>query len=137
MTTCNATCKWAVTGHTDAAKRIYDAVNIAWYVFSYDCVGKWMAFKLEDGRGDHEVYPTKRDAIRHVSDELLYAFLVIHPDGMGLCEAEIMLDFTRSAVKAGFRLADPDRSDGGPDIIPRIGTENIHAQIRALKKAGG
>lgn len=134
---CVATCKWGPLGHTDPAKRIFDAVMLAWTAYGYDAVGKWMAFKLEDGRGDHSLYPSKRDAILHAPDELLCAFIMIHPGGMGLCEAEIMLDFTRSAVKAGFRLADPDAKNGGPGIIPRIGTENVHAQIRALKRAGG
>lgn len=131
--TCGVSCQYSGR-HTDAAKRISDAAMMAWTVYGWDSVRKWMSFKLEDGRTDHGLYPSKRDAVRHVPNELAYAFICLHPGGMGLCEAEIMLQFTRKAVKAGFRLADPDSPHGGRDVIPRISTEKIHAQLRALTR---
>ena len=135
---CGSQCRYSVKGHSDAAKRISDAATLAWVFRGWDgSVGKWMAFKLEDGSTDHTVYDTKRDAILHVSNELNYAFFKLHPMGMTVCEAEIMLQFTRDAVKRGFRLADPDKKNGGTDIIPRIGSENVSNQLYALRKVGG
>lgn len=134
---CGAQCRYSVRGHSDAAKRISDAATLAWVFRGWDgSVGRWMAFALEDGSTDHSVYDTKRDAVLHVSNELNYAFFKLHPMGMSICEAEIMLQFTRDAVKRGFRLADPDKANGGPDLIPRIGSEKVSNQLYALKGRG-
>jgi hypothetical protein len=134
---CGRQCRY--TGrHTDAAKRISDAAILAWTFHGWDgTVGRWMAFSLEDGSTDHVIYDRKRDAVSHQSDEFKFLYLRLHPMGMPVCEAEIMLEFHRNAYKAGFRLADPDKASGGPDIIPRIGSELITSQIRTLRKAGG
>lgn len=132
--TCGRQCRYG-GNHSDAAKRISDAANLAWVFGGWDgTVGRWMAFKLEDGSTDHAIYDTKRDAIRHVSDELTYAFFKLHPMGMSVCESEIMLQFTRDAVKRGFRLVDPDAQNGGPDLIPRIGSEKVNNQLYALRE---
>jgi len=96
-----------------------------------------MAFSLSDGTTDHVLYPRKQDCVSHQTDEFKFLYLRMHPMGMPVCEAEIMLDFHRKAYAAGFRLADPDKASGGPDIIPRIGSELIHSQINVLRKAGG
>jgi len=138
--TCGQACRYGrrPQGHSDAAKRISDAARTAWTFRGWDCVGRWMSFRLSDGVTNHDVYDTKRDAIRHVDNELRYCYIKLHPQGMSVCEAEIMLEFTRKAVDAGFRLADPDSATGGPDIIPRIGHVDVFAQLRALtRKAGG
>lgn len=132
--TCIQSCRLAFAGHTDAAKRISDAMILAWEADGWDSVGKWMSFRLDDGSTDHVLYPSKYDAVRHVSNEMLYAFLKTHPAGMGVCEAEIMLAFIRGAVEKGFRLADPDRRDGGHDIIPRIGTAEALDQLFNLRR---
>src|SRR5579871_5939449 len=96
--------------HTDAAKRISDAIAVVWVAMHWDCVGKWMAFRLSDGQvhDNYAVYPDKRTAVRHVDNELRYLFVKLHPMGMPVCEAEIMLQFTRKAISNGFRLTDPD-----------------------------
>src|SRR6185437_15721115 len=99
---CGQQCRYSIKGHSDAAKRISDAATLAWVFRGWEgSVGKWMAFKLEDGSTDHTVDDTKRDAILHVSTELHYAFFTLHPWGMTVCESEIMLQFTRDAVKRG------------------------------------
>jgi len=135
---CGSQCRYSIKGHSDAAKRISDAATLAWVFRGWDgSVGRWMAFSLEDGSTDHTVYDSKRDAVRNVANELNYAFFKLHPMGMSVCEAEIMLQFTRDAVKRGFRLADPDAMNGGPDIIPRIGSDKVSNQLYALRKAGG
>lgn len=122
-------------GHTDAAKRASDMTVQRWTDHGWDgYVGTWMSFALADGRSDGILYPTKRAAIRHVPDEFRFMYIKMHPGGMTPCEAEIMLMFHRNAYDAGFRLADPDKKDGGPDLIPRIGTETVQAQIQALRR---
>lgn len=133
--TCGQSCRYAGLGHSDAAKRISDAVNLAWTAHGWDgFVGHWMAFTLAQGLTDHVLYPTKHAAITHVSDEFRHLYLKMHPMGMPVCEAEIMLTFYRQAYDNGFRLADPDHKDGGREIIPRIGTSEIKNQIRLLRK---
>jgi hypothetical protein len=137
---CGRQCRYGSTpkGHSDAAKRISDAATLAWVFHGWDgSVGRWMAFALEDGATDHTIYDSKRDAVLHVANELNYAFFKLHPMGMSVCEAEIMLQFTRDAVKRGFRLVDPDKMNGGPDLIPRIGSDTVSRQLYALRKAGG
>lgn len=139
---CGASCKYSALrggpGHSDAARRISDAIALTMVGASdpWTYVGKWMAFSLADGRvhDNYAVYPDKRTAVRHVTHELRYMFVKLHPGGMPICEAEIMLQFTRDAVSRGFRLTDPDAAHGGRDIIPRISTENITAQMRALTR---
>lgn len=122
--------------HTDAAKRISDSTMLAWTTYEWGSVGKWMAFKLEDGRNTdgYGLHSSKRDAVLRQDNELRYLFVKLHPMGMAVCEAEIMLQFTRKATANGFRLADPDAAHGGRDIIPRIATEDIAAQLRALTR---
>lgn len=126
-------CPGRAIGHTDPAKRISDATLLHWVAGKWDTVGKWMAFKLQDGRSDNVLYDNKRDAVRHQSDEFLCMYVKLAPGGMNVCEAEAMLKFTRQAYNNGFRLPDPDARSGGPDLIPRVGMEKVKAQIRALK----
>jgi hypothetical protein len=131
--TCDAQCRYRFTKHTDAAKRISDATILAWTATGWDgYVGHWMTFTLDAGITDHVLYPRKIDAVRHVSDEFRNIYLKMQPGGFPLCAAEVMLNFHRQAYENGFRLVDPDAQDGGPDIIPRIGTNEIHQQISAL-----
>ena len=122
------------SGHTDPAKRISDATLLQWVAGKWNCVNKWMAFKLEDGRTDNVLYDSKRDAVRHQLDEFLCMYVNLQPGGMNVCEAEAMFKFTRQAYSNGFRLPDPDAKSGGPDLIPRIGTDKLTAQIRALTR---
>jgi len=91
-----------------------------------------MAFRLQDGKWDGALYDSKRDAVRHQSNEFYAFYVKIHPGGMHVCEAEVMLKVHRQMYDRGWRLADPDAKTGGPDIIPRIGMEKIKAQIQAL-----
>lgn len=117
--------------HTDAARRMSDGACIAWAVYNFDSVGKFMAFKLEDGSTNHDLYPSKADAVRH-NDEFTHCFIRLHPAGMTVCEAEIMLKFHRQAYDAGFRLTDPDKANGGKELIPRITSEGILGQLRTM-----
>lgn len=109
---------------------------LAWDADEWASVGKFMAFKLADGSTDHAVYPSKKDAVRHVSNEFHYCFIQLHPGGMSPCEAHIMLTFYRKAYDSGFRLADPDDRNGGRNLIPRIGEREVLGQISALNRKG-
>jgi hypothetical protein len=89
------------TGHGDDAKRISDAVNqhtqsaalgIVWETVQ----GKYMAFSLNDGRTNGELYDYMADAVRH-NEQTTHFYLRIRADYMTLCEAEIMLSFHRKA----------------------------------------
>jgi hypothetical protein len=120
-------------GHSDEAKRISDATTLQWVAGKWDTVGRFMSFKLEDGRSDNTLYDSYRDAVRHAGhNEMLYMFVKLHPGGMNVCEAEAMLKFNRQAHSNGFRMPDPDHREGGHTLIPRIGMEKVQAQVRAL-----
>lgn len=120
--------------HSDAAKRMSDATRLAWEALGWDgTVGKWMAFKLEDGSTNNDVYDRKQEAVRH-NDEFRHCFIRLHPFGMNPCEAQIMLKIHRDAYDAGFRLADPDSKTGGKDIILRTPAEKLAQQMRSLSK---
>jgi hypothetical protein len=133
-----AGCQMRAMGHTDAAKRVCDSVNMytvamganwAWE----NAVGRWMAFKLEDGSTDNTLYGTKQDAVRNQSDEFMCMYLRLGAGGMNICEAEIMLKMHRKAYSTGFRwYPDRDSRSGGLSIIPRIGTSEVQDQIRGI-----
>lgn len=131
-----AGCPWRAKGHSDAAKRISDATMLHWVALHWACTKYWVAFRLEDGRSpdNNTLYDSKRDAVRHQSDEFLSMYVKLHPGGHNVCETEAMLKFTRQAYLNGYRLPDPDHRHGGPDLIPRIGMDKIQNQIRALRR---
>lgn len=120
-------------GHTDEAKRASDIAVMHWLANGMDAVNGWMAFRLIDGQSDMALYPSKSVAIAYQKgDEFLYMYLPLHPGGMNVCEAEVMLSVHRRAYQNGFRLVDPDKKNGGVNIIPRIGAAEVAQQIRAL-----
>jgi len=108
-----------------------DIATQKWTDEGWDSVGRFMAFRLDNGSSDKVLYPAKKAAVRH-NDEFRHCFIRLHPGGMTACEAQIMLAFHRKAYDAGFRLADPEHAHGGRDLIPRIGAEKIAAQIQGL-----
>jgi hypothetical protein len=120
-------------GHTDAAKRVSDVSVMHWAALEWESVHKWMAWRLDTGISDNNLYVSKSEAIRaQKGDEFLYMYLPQHPGGMHVCEAEIMLTLHRKAYDNGFRLVDPDSKNGGRGIIPRISTADVSDQVRAL-----
>ncbi len=121
-------------GHSDAAKRISDTVNLHWAAGWDACIGKWIAFRLADGTGGHQLYDRKRDAVRDQSDEMLCLYLKIVPGGMDICEAEILLRTHRQLYDNGFRLHDPDDRYGGKDFIPRVAGEHRARTLRMLRR---
>lgn len=83
---------------TDAGQRIVDAVNLA-LVANTDTltnVGKWMAFKLEDGSTDHTIYDHKQDAVNDKKSRAKdYCYLKIDPQGIPLKHALHFLKINR------------------------------------------
>lgn len=127
-------CPRRALGHTDAAKRIADACTLHWVAQHWDSTKYWVAFRLEDGRSpdNNTLYDSKRDAVRHQSDEFLCLYVKLQPGGVNVCQAEAFLKMNRQAYLNGYRMADPDHKKGGRDIIPRIGSDKASNQIRAL-----
>lgn len=124
------------TGHTDAAKRISDATILHSIANGWDVNKYWVAFRLEDGRSpdNNTLYDSKRDAVRHQMDEFLCLYVKLQYGGFNVCQAEAYLKIHRQAYLNGYRLADPDHRKGGRDIIPRIGSDKLSAQIQALRR---
>lgn len=124
--------------HDDAEKRVSDTLNLHWAAAlagAFDStIRKWVAFRLSDGTEGMQLYDSKRDAVRHVSDENLYMFICIAPGGMGICEAAIQLKIHRQLYDNGARLADPDHVRGGPDFITRVAAEHRVRTLRLLQK---
>jgi hypothetical protein len=86
----------------------------------WDAIGKFCAIALQDGSSDHVLYDHRKDAVRHQHhNEQWYCFVKIVPLAMTTCEAQIFLDFHRSAYDAGFRLVDPEHPRGGRELIVR------------------
>lgn len=127
-------CQMGALGHTDAAKRVSDAVQQHFAIMGFDCARMWIACRLDNGKGGQTLYDSKRDAIRHQLDEYLAMYICLTGAPMSVCEAEILLATHRKAYDAGFRMADPDTAAGGKTIIPRIALEHQLATITALER---
>ena len=107
-------------GHTDAAMRTAENVNMHYQALGWPAVGKWCAIALQDGGSDHVLYEHRVEAVRHQHhNEQWYCYVKIRPGAMGICEAEMFLEFHRKAYDAGFRLVDPEHPKGGREIILR------------------
>ena len=131
----NDLCRHHPRGHSDDAKRMSDTTILAWTVYGWDgFVGKWMMFHLADGKSDAVMYPSKLAAIQHSVNEKYCMYLCMHPGGMTPCEAEIMLSLHRKARTRDIATPSLELPKGGRDLIPRIATEQITAQLRALMK---
>lgn len=108
----------------ECGKRMSDAINMYRTNMPWEFVSdKWMAFRLSDGTSDGVLYDSKRDAVRHQVHEMLccYIAFVNLMGGANAYGCAVMLNFTRDAYDAGFRLPDPDDVHGGRDVAPTAG----------------
>lgn len=122
-------------GHTDAAKRVSDEVNLHLAAAGRMAYGQWIAVALADGSSDHVLYASRRAAVIHQHhNEQYFAYVRLIPHRMTVCEAEAFLRLHRLAYDNGFRLTDPDAPGGGAEIIPRITQEEFGAQLGALER---
>lgn len=127
-----AECTHRGFGHTDAANRMSDTVNQIYANHGWDCVGRYIAFRLADGNADRTVYDTFRDAVRH-NDQSRHK--VIRLPGsmyMHICEAEIQLRLARQAADSGFQFTDPDARDGGRTQIAPITTKGVNRLVSTM-----
>jgi hypothetical protein len=95
---------------TDSAKRMAEAVGLA-VVFHPEEVwhSGWMAFALADGSTNHTIYPSKTEAIAHMSNEFLYAYLNLRNciGGMPVKDAQLWLDLHRHLYDNSGQMINP------------------------------
>lgn len=105
----------------DAAQRASDVINTYIAHRGWDELkDKWLAFRMDTGENDANLYDSKRDAVRHQANEFqrfYISFRGLGPGGSNARELAIVFGFQREAYKAGFRLPDPDADDGGPEVL--------------------
>ena len=113
---------------TDAARRMSDHIN-ARLAFSdpWEIRNCWMAFRLQDGSTDGNLYDSKPDAMRHVSDYKYWAFFCFRNclNGANPFDCQVFLEYNRHLYTNGGQLPDPDARHpqnsrlitGGPDLI--------------------
>lgn len=131
-------CKFHPRGHSDAAKRCADQVNLHYAANElgmWDAVGKWIAIKLEDGGSDGTAYDTKRDAVRHQFDEFLCCYIRLIGMRMDVCEAEVFMETNRRLYDAGMRMTDPDAQSGGRQLIQSNRADTRRQVLEILRNA--
>jgi hypothetical protein len=82
--------------YSDAAKRLSEAINLHIHAQGDAAFFKIVAFRLDTGASDGNLYDNRDDAIRHVrSKPGVWAFATIHPTGTNPREAESALRWAR------------------------------------------
>lgn len=128
-------CRWKGEAHTDAAKRISDYTYLHKVAAGADAAGKFIACRLDDGRGGETLYDTHFDAVRHhPSDHMLYCYLRLRYEGMSVCDAELYLYVNRQAYDNGFRLTDPDDPKQNRTLIPRVDPQHQLKTLQGLRR---
>ena len=117
---------------TDAARRAFDIVNSYVHFTEFEHRVKcWVVLRLADGGSDGTLYESRREAVRHQSDEKLCAYFSYRNSPNGFAsrkDAQLYLDYHRMAYDQGFRLPDPDASNGGPELIMPTAREQLMLQ---------
>lgn len=119
--------------HSDAARHCSDAVNTHVTALGWEATKRWVAVRLSDGISDGVLYDTRRDAIRHQLHETQCAYICITPGGMNPCQAESYLKMHRQIYDAGAHFIDPDRADGGTEVIRRLTRKDQASQMTAIR----
>lgn len=121
----------------DAAKRLSDLVNNIVVFQPLDVVThSWIAVRLSDGSYDGTLYDSRFEAVRHQTYEQQCAYVHLSQamGGMHIREAYAFLKFHRDAYDAGLKLSDPERPNGGFDLITPITNEDVRSQIRRMRR---
>lgn len=117
---------------TDAARRAYDIIRAYVHFVPFEeRVRSWVALRLADGGSDGTLYESRREAVRHQSDEKLCAYFSYRnaPNGFASQkDAQLYMDYHRMTYDQGHRLPDPDDRHGGPELIMPTAREQIMAQ---------
>jgi len=114
---------------SDAAKRAAGIINgYAAFMDRDELMSKYVAIRLSDGGSDGSLYDSKRDAVRHQSDEKLCAYISFRnlPLETTPKEMEVFLRFNREAYDKGFRLTDPDDQRGGREVLMTTGQHDYY-----------
>ena len=116
----------------DAGQRIHDTVTL--HILANPdrmaVVGKWCAFRLDDGRSDNTLYDTKDDAVRAQKGRSKdHCYLKITPDGITAHEAGRFLMINRHPL---IDTTAPEEVIN-PKIFPRF--SNLSTGQRAELKA--
>lgn len=123
--------------NNDAAKRISDTVSLHLVATTdlMENVGKWCAFKLEDGTSNNDIYDTKDDAIRfQKSDPRLFCYLQITPDGISPKDAWHFLKASRWVSKVqGYMDTTAPEEIVNPVLYPRY-SNMTRSQKRRLAR---
>jgi hypothetical protein len=95
---------------TDRGRRAADLINMYRNSLPYDDLKtKWMAFRLEDGSSDGNIYDTCKEAIDHqkFEQECWYVSFVNLVAGATAGDCERMLAFYAYVYKRGGRFVPP------------------------------
>lgn len=130
----------ATSEQYNSAKRCSEIVN--GYAVAYPAdqlYNSWIAIKLADGDSDGVLYDTRRNAVRHQTDEKTCAYLSLRsaPGGMTVKDAFLFLAYHRAAYDAGYRLPDPDDMHGGREMVMPIERSAVDSQISRLMRSAG
>lgn len=133
----NHTSMCRILRHSDAAKRASGEYNTHYVCGGSGAIGHWIAVSLQDGSSDHQLYATKREAVRHQHhNEKNFAFVQIQPQSMPVCDAEVLLFAHRKMVESGVTLIDRDAPSGGREVIRRLAREDMRNQLRSIRNGG-
>lgn len=131
--TCQCDRHWGIGKakcYPDEAKRFADTVSLHLTALGGDAIGQWIAVALSDGRSDNTLYPSRASAASHQSDEDLFLYFQIPPDGLTIKEAAIGLQWNRAMYDSGLRY----RTMEGQELIQPLGNERIAQQLAALRR---
>lgn len=122
-----------MTGPSDVGKRIADQYSLHRVADPHGSIGKWFAVTLHDGTSDGTLYDTKQQCIRHQKQfEMYYAYIQVTPAHMTPKYADTFIDLHRRMYDKGIRMADPDASNGGRDVIRRLTETDQRNQTRSI-----
>lgn len=120
----------------DAAKRLSSLITTLAIVQPYDVLcNSWIAVRLSDGGYDGTLYDSRLDAVRHQPFEKQCAYVHLRAalSGMEVREAYAFLKFHRDAYDKGYVFTDPERPNGGVDMMMPLAYEDVRTQIRRLR----
>jgi len=119
----------------DSAQRMADIINerCTWFPFSV-LQSKWMAFRLQDGSSDKQLYDTRKDAVRHQTNENQCCFFSFRnaPGGVQTRDIWLYMQFHRHAYSRGARMNDPEAQNGGRDFIMPVERQGVVRQVSKL-----
>jgi hypothetical protein len=114
-------------GHSDAAKRASDVVNLHVMALGIEAFGGIVAIALADGSSDGVLYDNYEAAVTHQhGNEQRFFYIRVPPRGLPVCDAESLLHSWRTLAAAGFR------TDAGRQPIPRLTVEDHRKQMLRL-----